>query len=462
MSGIESPDFGALLFEDETDGLAIAKQEPSSPPALSVFKREDGDRSESDNEDAMPDDERRQYAIERIEEWVLDNLTEMSSGKPTWSFNIASRRRQDRQGNNSAKRRLLWPRKGCSTLKTMGGYLAQATKIAEAAHQALRENVSITKRDIFYGDIPLFGKQVVVDILVDDLAATWGLRRADLNIRAALKGIFAGSSLAIHLSHGEVVSGLDQEPTLIPVGEDIENIEMNEKCRWVVVIEKEQPPQAAFQTLLQLNFVAKHVDIGPGVIITGKGYPDIATRQLVAVLSAELPEHIPILALVDGDPHGHEILATYKLGSKSMGHENDELIAPRLEWIGVSMEDIEELGIDSSKMIAMTTRDKYKATKMLGNPDIPLEHAAQLETMLDTEFKAEIEVVSATRASGPYAQGGSRALEAYLHGKITTALARGNTKTEPEDGLKLEDESRSFSPPVKDEPLDTEYLDFDD
>ncbi|QRV89541.1 topoisomerase acting in meiosis protein [Ceratobasidium sp. AG-Ba] len=314
------------------------------------------------------------------------------------------------------------------------------------------------RSDIFYGDIPLFGKQVVVDILVDDLAATWGLRRADLNIRAALKGIFAGSSLAIHLSHGEIIRGLDQEPTLIPVGEDIDNIEISEKCCWVVVIEKE----AVFQILLQLNFVAKHVDIGPGVIITGKGYPDIATRQLVAVLSAELPEHIPILALVDGDPHGHEILATYKLGSKSMGHENNQLVAPRLEWIGVSMEDIEELGIDSSKMIAMTTRDKHKAIKMLDNRDVPLEHAAQLEIMLDMELKAEIEVVSATRASGPYAQGGSRALDTYLRGKIASALTRGNAKAEPEDGLKLEDELHSFSPPVKDEPLDAEYLGFDD
>ncbi|QRV89542.1 hypothetical protein RhiJN_17560 [Ceratobasidium sp. AG-Ba] len=106
MTGIDSPDFGALLFEDETDGLVITKQEPSSPPALSVFKREDGNRSESDNEDAMPDDERRQVAL-RLRgrysgEWVLGNLTEMSSGKPTWSFNIASRRRQDRQGNKCA------------------------------------------------------------------------------------------------------------------------------------------------------------------------------------------------------------------------------------------------------------------------------------------------------------------------------------------------------------------------
>ncbi|KAG8684856.1 endodeoxyribonuclease [Ceratobasidium sp. 394] len=328
--------FDVLLFEGETEHSAVPKLEPGSPSKV-VIKREDGEEPGSDSEDSedvMPDLGTRQHAIDCIEEWTLENLIEMSSDKPSWSFNIASRRRQGKPGTSTAKRRLLWPRKGYSTMKTM----AQAHKVAEMSHQALRDNVPITKRDIFYGDIPLFGKQSVVDILVDDLAATWGLRRADLNIRAALKGVFFSSCLRLYLSHGEIVCGLDHEGTLVPVGEDIVRIEVNEKCRWILVIEKE----AVFQTLVQLSFATKHEDIGSGIVITGKGYPDLATRQLVAALSAQAPGHVPLVALVDGDPHGLEILMTYLLGSKSMAHENDQLVAPRLEWIGVTMEDIEE------------------------------------------------------------------------------------------------------------------------
>jgi meiotic recombination protein SPO11 len=51
---------------------------------------------------------------------------------------------------------------------------------------------------------------------------------------------------------------------------------------------------------------------------------------------------IPVVALVDADPHGLDILSTYKFGSHTMMHENELLVAPRLEWIGVKRSDIEE------------------------------------------------------------------------------------------------------------------------
>ena len=96
----------------------------------------------------------------------------------------------------------------------------------------------------------------------------------------------------------------------------------------------------------------------------GKGYPDLATRQLVSTFSADLPPElvpflhcssltkfdqrfkfirsIPLLVLVDGDAHGLEIVTTYKFGSRTMMHENDLLVAPRLEWIGVRYDDLVE------------------------------------------------------------------------------------------------------------------------
>lgn len=49
---------------------------------------------------------------------------------------------------------------------------------------------------------------------------------------------------------------------------------------------------------------------------------------------------IPILALVDADAHGLEIVTTYKFGSRAMMHENESLVAPRLEWIGVKHDDL--------------------------------------------------------------------------------------------------------------------------
>lgn len=67
----------------------------------------------------------------------------------------------------------------------------------------------------------------------------------------------------------------------------------------------------------------------------GKGYPDVATRQLVATLAACLPRRIPILGLVDGDPYGLDILSVYKYGSRAMEHEEGKLAAPRVKYLGV-------------------------------------------------------------------------------------------------------------------------------
>jgi meiotic recombination protein SPO11 len=46
--------------------------------------------------------------------------------------------------------------------------------------------------------------------------------------------------------------------------------------------------------------------------------------------------------LIDGDPHGIEILSVYKYGSRSLQHENDTLAAPRLEWLGLWLTELEE------------------------------------------------------------------------------------------------------------------------
>ncbi|KAF8604722.1 DNA topoisomerase IV, alpha subunit [Ceratobasidium sp. AG-I] len=308
------------------------------------------------------------------------------------------------------------------------------------SHRALKENVPITKRDIFYTDVGLFEKQSVVDTLVDDLAATWGLRRGDLNIRASLKGLFCGSSLQLFLNNGDVIRGLDCDETLIPVGESISRIHVDEELRWVLVVEKE----AVFQTLRQLGFTSKYGDTGPGIIITGKGYPDLATRQLVSIFSADLPPEsvlflpyssltkfdqyftiahsIPILILVDADAHGLEIVTTYKFGSRAMTHENDLLVAPRLEWIGVRHDDLVGLGVDLSRMLKLTARDRQKAECMLDNPNLEEDMRLELETMLNTGYKAEIEILSAPRTSGPYHTGGPHALAAYVHGKILTSI----------------------------------------
>ncbi|KAJ7495976.1 topoisomerase acting in meiosis, partial [Mycena galericulata] len=269
---------------------------------------------------------------------------------------------------------------------------AQLFKVLELMHEAVVDGVPATKRDIYYKDVPLFKKQKVVDNLVDDLAATFELERADLNIRATSKGLVCGSGLVVHLASGEKVHANDTEGALIPAGEDIEAFTVGEDVEWLLLIEKD----AVFQTLCRLR-LADHPGLtGRGVLLTigqGKGYPDVATRQLVATLAACLPRRIPILGLVDGDPYGLDILSVYKYGSRGMVHEHAKLAAPRIKYLGVFASELASYGVDRDALLPITKYDEKKALAMLVRP-IPAKWKKELSRMLHSRRKAEIEILA--------------------------------------------------------------------
>ncbi|RYP49153.1 hypothetical protein DL768_005087 [Monosporascus sp. mg162] len=77
---------------------------------------------------------------------------------------------------------------------------------------------------------------------------------------------------------------------------------------------------------------------GQGVIITAKGYPDLATRRFLHLMHSSFP-HIPFHALVDFDPDGIAIMRTYKLGSRGLSHEGGTTV-PTLSWLGLRSSDI--------------------------------------------------------------------------------------------------------------------------
>ncbi|KAM6512353.1 endodeoxyribonuclease [Fusarium solani] len=78
---------------------------------------------------------------------------------------------------------------------------ARILLILQLSHDALVSGTILTKRHIFYQHQDLFERQTQVDDLVDDIAFTLGIGRADLNIVAASKGVLAGP-LTIHLTDG--------------------------------------------------------------------------------------------------------------------------------------------------------------------------------------------------------------------------------------------------------------------
>jgi meiotic recombination protein SPO11 len=123
----------------------------------------------------------------------------------------------------------------------------------------------------------------------------------------------------------------------------------------------------------------------------GKGYPDLATRQMVKMLSDNLPatyvvspfsssatifSRVPFVTLVDGDAYGLDIASVYKFGSVALRHESYRLAVPRIECIGVWVSELASqvlrlhdfrnlltqtrLGIDKCELLPISRADEKK------------------------------------------------------------------------------------------------------
>jgi len=215
-----------------------------------------------------------------------------------------------------------------------------------------------------------------------------GVSRIDLGVVAASKGLFAGH-LVIHTEDGRRIDGCGSaQGCLIPPGALVERLALDD-VRYVLIVEKE----AVFRSLCSVD-LASDARLGNGVIITGKGYPDIATRELVNKLSTELTKEIPIVCLVDGDPHGLEILSTYRFGSAKMAFDQDKLTVERIQWIGIRQADLTSFEIDHRQLLPLSIHDSRKALAVMSKPVIPCDWHRELSIMLHSHRKAEIEILS--------------------------------------------------------------------
>lgn len=180
-------------------------------------------------------------------------------------------------------------------------------------------------RDIYYQDVSLFKTQQTVVRAVERLSKLFCIPREMLNITQSPNGLVS-ADMTIALKNGEVreirrANGI----SFVPV-EEIMYARCIVRPQFILVIEKE----AVFSNLSE--------ELPGGVLLTGKGFPDNATRRLVAALTLTYPE-IPIFGLVDSDPHGILILHTYDQGPKQ---EFDYRHPLELKYLGVSLLDYTE------------------------------------------------------------------------------------------------------------------------
>ncbi|KAH9909689.1 DNA topoisomerase IV, alpha subunit [Xylariomycetidae sp. FL2044] len=382
----------ALAWPSSSSTLA-----PSSPPPI---LRREGNNLVTVAQSLAAHNRQAGAVINKIED-ILGNILDALREQRTLTIPLRSCR-------SGSERRIRFPARSEAEVKRFTSVL----QILHFSHEALISGIILTKRNIYYEDPDLFGEQRYVDLLVDDIAFTFGVSRDALNIVAASKGLIAGH-IEIKTKQGPVLDCSQVDGILIPRVEMIHQIHMPE-VEWILVIEKE----ATFRGLARSRYFTRS-SAGNGILVTAKGYPDLATRQFLNLLHMAFP-HVPMHGLVDFDPDGISIFRTYKHGSTGLAHEINVTVP--LSWLGPKSCDILQhtppstapfLGDQSGRprspvthtsdiqVLPLTHSDRRKGGCLLQklgdteNQDVTVvEMSRELQLMLMLNIKAEIQALN--------------------------------------------------------------------
>lgn len=217
-------------------------------------------------------------------------------------------------------------------------------------------------RDIYYSALSskLFSSQQSSDRIIDQVAAMLGCAdRSELGIVAGPRGLVAGRLILLPPSGQGEVNCEGGTPTLIPTEINADTWRATLPCsaeqaacegHTVLVVEKE----AVFKHLIQQP-LAKGT-----VLVTGKGYPDLATRALVKLLasraSCERGARLGVVGMFDSDPYGIDI------------HRQYVQACGGVEWVGVDLEDFLPTAQDDAgagRLVQLRTDERAKAVRLL-------------------------------------------------------------------------------------------------
>ncbi|XWS27735.1 hypothetical protein CRYUN_Cryun25bG0006100 [Craigia yunnanensis] len=183
----------------------------------------------------------------------------------------------------------------------------------------------------------------------------------------------------------DCINSLNTAHTIPVLVEDVKDL--ISVAQYILVVEKE----SVFQRLANDQFCNKNRCI----VITGRGYPDVPTRRFLRLLVDKLC--LPVYCLVDCDPYGFDILATYRFGSMQMAYDAKFLRVPQIQWLGVFPSDSENYDLPQQCLLPLTTEDKRKTEAMLLRcylcQEVP-DWRSELELMLQRGVKFEIEALS--------------------------------------------------------------------
>lgn len=257
----------------------------------------------------------------------------------------------------------------------------------EICFQILTEEKRVTQRELFYKLLchspDYFSSQLQVNRSIQDVVSLLRCSRFSLGIMASSRGLIAGRVI-LQGPNQEVVDCSACGSSGHPISGDLDyldNLSVRTDARYIIVVEK----HAIFQRLAE-DRMFHHI---PSILVTAKGYPDIATRFLLHRISRNFPK-LPILALVDWNPAGLAILCTFKFGSIGMGLEAYRY-ACNVKWLGMRGDDLEL--IPEPSLVPLRPRDLQIAKSLNSSGILPETYREELARMVQSGKRAEIEAL---------------------------------------------------------------------
>ena len=294
--------------------------------------------------------------------------------------------------------------------------------VLDYCHQLLLQRKTTTVREVYYAHVTHFRSQAECDLAIRDAAVLLHVPRHSLGLQASAKGWFCGDVQIVQrntTSSGDYDDADDDDETVVlqdgrqlwhSVHGSIIGSEWLESprrrhftvrtnaARCILVVEKE----GIYRRLAQDRFF----DTWPCILVTGKGFPDLATRAFVHALHTTL--RLPVWGLADGNPFGVLILHTYAHGSWQRGVDGGDRYSVPIQWIGLRASQMDHLRSTTALPAAveqpLTPLDVQRLTKTLlreqghgwvETPDEDVNDARrdELERLLEGGTKMELEAL---------------------------------------------------------------------
>ncbi len=277
----------------------------------------------------------------------------------------------------------------------------QTVAIATKCHKFIKENLHTSIRGLFYQlkyalgediDENIFNEQSESNPLIEDIEASLGVRREDLNLNATRRGVLAGNMKVMDTFGNERIeidtSKMGRSGWAIPsdVDNDIKFVDV--KAKYVLVVEKD----AIWQRLNEDGFWKKENCI----LLSPQGQATRGTRRIIRKFA---DMGLPVYVFNDGDAWGWYIYWTIKTGSINLAYIGGDIATPEAKFLGITMADLEKYEFLKKMTLKANEVDLKRAQEMLDYPWINRhkEWVGELKQVLKLKQKLEQDTLQGPR-----------------------------------------------------------------